>query len=98
MSVQALRSSFGPHCHWCGLPMDFAEPRDRPESATIEHLLDAPLGSLRQPKHRRLAHAECNRMRNEFKLQAERQFQAWIAGRIAAQQLAKGPADPSSAA
>ena len=64
--------------------MDFSEPRSRPDSATIEHLLDAPLGSVRQPKHRRLAHAICNRMRNEFKLQAERQFQAWLAERVAA--------------
>lgn len=76
--------------------MDFAEPHGRPESATIEHLLDAPLGSLRQAKHRRLAHLVCNRMRNEFKLQAERQFKAWVAGRVAAQ-LAKDRVDPSSA-
>lgn len=77
--------------------MDFAEPHGRPESATIEHLLDAPLGSLRQPKHRRLAHLVCNRARNEFKLQAERRFQAWVAERVA-QQLANRPIDPSSAA
>jgi len=34
MSVRALRSTFGPNCHWCGLPMDFDEPHGRPESAT----------------------------------------------------------------
>lgn len=100
MSVQALKSSFGSNCHWCGLPMDFSEPRSQPDSATIEHLLDAPLGSIRKPKHRRLAHAICNRMRNEFKLQAERQFQAWIANRVAeaATTLQSDPASPSSSA
>lgn len=82
MSVKALRSSFGPNCHWCGLAMDFAEPVDRPESATIEHLNDATLGSVRKQRHRRLAHAICNRMRNEFRLQAERSFQGWIAARL----------------
>lgn len=84
MSVQALKSSFGSNCHWCGLSMDFAEPRGRPESATIEHLNDSTLGSVRTQKHRRLAHAICNQMRNEFKLQAERNFQAWIDARVAA--------------
>jgi len=101
MSVQALKSSFGGNCHWCGLPMDFSQPRSQPDSATIEHLLDAPLGSVRKPKHRRLAHAICNRMRNEFKLQAERQFQAWIADRVAAAAtttLQTDPAGPSSTA
>ena len=82
--------------------MDFSEPRSRPDSATIEHLLDAPLGSVRQPKHRRLAHAICNRMRNEFKLQAERQFQAWLAARVAAAgaaaTLQSAAASPSSSA
>lgn len=63
--------------------MDFAEPHGRPESATIEHLLDATLGGVRQQKYRRLAHAVCNRMRNEFRLQAERQFEAWITQRVA---------------
>ena len=82
MSVKALRSSFGPNCHWCGLAMDFAEPVDRPESATIEHLNDATLGSVRKQRHRRLAHAICNRMRNEFRLQAERNFEGWIAARL----------------
>lgn len=82
MSVKALRSSFGPNCHWCGLAMDFAEPVDRPESATIEHLNDATLGSVRKQRHRRLAHSVCNRMRNEFRLQAERNFQGWIAARL----------------
>ena len=82
MSVKALRSSFGPNCHWCGLAMDFAEPVDRPESATIEHLNDATLGSVRKQRHRRLAHAICNRMRNEFRLQAERNFQGWITARL----------------
>lgn len=78
MSVRALRSTFGPNCHWCGLPMDFEEPHGRPESATIEHLVDATLGGVRSPKHRRLAHAACNHARNEFRLQAERQFRQWI--------------------
>lgn len=82
MSVKALRSSFGPNCHWCGLAMDFEEPVDRPESATIEHLNDATLGGVRKQRHRRLAHAICNQMRNEFRLQAERGFQGWIAARI----------------
>ena len=54
MSVQALRATFGPNCHWCGLP-----------------------------KHRRLAHAACNHARNEFRMQAERQFRQWIAERQA---------------
>ena len=84
MSVQALRSSFGNNCHWCGLPMDFAEPRSAPESATIEHLNDSTLGGVRKQKHRRLAHAICNQTRNEFKLQAERGFQRWIAERVEA--------------
>jgi hypothetical protein len=84
MSVQALRSSFGGNCHWCGLPMDFEPPRDRPESATIEHLNDSTLGGVRKQKHRRLAHAICNQTRNEFKLQAERRFEAWIAERVRA--------------
>jgi hypothetical protein len=84
MSVKALRATFGPQCHWCGLPMDFGAPTDRPESATIEHLNDATLGSVRKQSHRRLAHAACNRARNEFRLQAERQFRDWIAERVAA--------------
>ncbi|CAA2104308.1 hypothetical protein [Variovorax paradoxus] len=83
MSVQALRSTFGPNCHWCGLPMDFDEPHGRPESATIEHLVDATFGGVRSSKHRRLAHAACNHARNEFRLQAERQFARWIADRQA---------------
>lgn len=81
MGVQNLRATFGPNCHWCGLPMDFAEPRDQPESATIEHLNDATLGSVRKQKHRRLAHAACNHMRNELKLRAEREFAQWLAQR-----------------
>lgn len=81
MSVQALRSSFGSNCHWCGLPMNFEEPRDKPDSATIEHLFDATLGGVRKPKYRRLAHAICNHTRNEFRLQAQRQFEQWIAQR-----------------
>jgi hypothetical protein len=84
MSVKALRSTFGGNCHWCGLPMDFEEPRSKPESATIEHLNDATLGSVRKQQHRRLSHAICNKTRNEFKLQAERRFESWIAERIAA--------------
>ncbi len=66
MSVQALKSSFGSNCHWCGLPMDFAEPRSKPDSATIEHLNDSTLGGVRKQKHRRLSHAICNQTRNEF--------------------------------
>ena len=31
MSVRALRSTFGPLCHWCGLPMAFDEPHGRPQ-------------------------------------------------------------------
>ena len=89
MSVQALRSSFGNNCHWCGLPMDFAEPRSAPESATIEHLNDSTLGGVRKQKHRRLAHAICNQTRNEFKLQAERGFQRWIAERVETAALAR---------
>ncbi|MDP9899730.1 hypothetical protein [Variovorax ginsengisoli] len=84
MSVKALRSTFGPHCHWCGLPMDFDEPAGRPESATIEHLNDATLGSVRKQTHRRLAHGACNQMRNELRMQAERAFQAWVAQRVEA--------------
>ncbi len=83
MSVKALRSTFGDRCHWCGLPMDFAPPHDRPESATIEHLHDATLGRVRKPKYRRLAHAVCNHTRNEFRMQAERAFAAWVAQRVA---------------
>lgn len=82
MSVKALRATFGPQCHWCGLPMDFAEPAGRPESATIEHLNDATLGSVRKQQHRRLAHGACNQARNAFKLEAERRFRAWIAERV----------------
>ncbi|QOF81249.1 MULTISPECIES: hypothetical protein [unclassified Variovorax] len=81
MSVKALRSTFGPNCHWCGLPMDFDEPHGRPESATIEHLLDATLGGVRQQKHRRLAHAVCNHTRNALRMQAEREFEGWLAAR-----------------
>jgi hypothetical protein len=81
VSVRALRSTFGPNCHWCGLVMDFDEPHGRPESATIEHLVDSTLGGVRSQKHRRLAHAACNHARNEFRMQAERQFQNWIAER-----------------
>jgi hypothetical protein len=83
MSVRALRSTFGPNCHWCGLPMDFDEPHGRPESATIEHLVDSTLGGARNQKHRRLAHAICNHTRNELRMQAEREFQRWIAERKA---------------
>ena len=83
MSVQALKSSFGSNCHWCGLPMDFEEPRSKPDSATIEHLLDSTLGSVRKQKYRRLAHAICNHTRNEFRLQAEREFQRWVEARQA---------------
>ncbi|MDM0115886.1 hypothetical protein QTI66_27305 [Variovorax sp. J22R133] len=82
MSVQALKSSFGSNCHWCGLPMDFAEPRSQPDSATIEHLLDSTFGTVRKQKHRRLSHAICNQTRNEFRLQAQRQFELWIAQRV----------------
>ena len=85
MSIQALRSTFGPNCHWCGLPMAFDEPHGRPESATIEHLIDATLGGVRSQKHRRLAHAACNHARNEFRMQAERQFKQWIAERQASE-------------
>ena len=84
MSVQALRSTFGHNCHWCGLPMVFGEPRSDPDSATIEHLNDATHGCVRKQQHRRLSHAICNQTRNEFKLQAERQFQRWIEARRAA--------------
>ncbi len=63
--------------------MDFDEPHGRPESATIEHLVDSTLGGVRSQKHRRLAHAACNHARNEFRMQAERQFQSWIAARQA---------------
>ena len=84
MSVKALRSTFGERCHWCGLPMDFEPPNDRPESATIEHLLDATMGSVRKPKYRRLAHALCNHTRNAFRMDAERAFAVWIAERVAA--------------
>jgi len=83
VSVKALRSTFGPNCHWCGLPMDFGEPAGRPESATIEHLVDSTFGGIRSSKHRRLAHAVCNHARNEFRMQAERQFEQWIAERKA---------------
>lgn len=82
MSIKALRATFGPLCHWCALPMDFDEPLGRPESATIEHLNDATLGSVRKQAHRRLAHGACNAARNAFRQQAERQFRAWIAERI----------------
>ena len=84
MSVKALRSTFGERCHWCGLPMDFEPPHDRPESATIEHLLDATMGSVRKPKYRRLAHAVRNHTRNAFRMDAERAFADWIAERVAA--------------
>ncbi|KTT15668.1 hypothetical protein NS331_20100 [Pseudacidovorax intermedius] len=83
MSVKALRSTFGPNCHWCGLPMDFDEPAGRPESATIEHLVDSTFGGVRSSKHRRLAHAACNHARNQFRQQAERQFTQWIVERQA---------------
>ncbi len=89
MTVKALRSSFGPNCHWCGLAMDFDEPVNRPDSATIEHLNDATLGSVRKQRHRRLAHAICNQMRNEFRLQADREFQRWIAERVDADATSK---------
>ena len=84
MSVKALRATFGGNCHWCGLPMDFDEPHGRPESATIEHLNDATLGSVRKQQHRRLAHAVCNHKRNELRQQAERAFAQWVAERVAA--------------
>lgn len=83
MSIKALRATFGPLCHWCALPMDFSEPAGRPESATVEHLNDATLGSVRKQAHRRLAHGACNAARNDFRQQAERQFKAWIAQRVA---------------
>ena len=63
--------------------MHFGEARSDPDSATIEHLHDATLGGVRKQKHRRLSHAICNQTRNEFKLQAERQFQRWIEARRA---------------
>lgn len=63
--------------------MDFDEPAGRPESATIEHLVDSTFGGIRSSKHRRLAHAACNHARNEFRQQAERQFAQWIAERRA---------------
>lgn len=97
MSVKALRATFGPLCHWCALPMDFSEPLGRPESATIEHLNDATLGSVRKQAHRRLAHGACNAARNAFRQQAERQFRAWIAERVA-QGDAPRPAAPTSTA
>jgi len=97
MSVKALRSTFGANCHWCGLPMDFEEPRDRPESATIEHLNDATLGSVRKQQHRRLSHAVCNRTRNELKLQAEREFRRWIEARVAAAASIASSAGPGAA-
>lgn len=63
--------------------MDFDEPAGRPESATVEHLVDSTFGGIRSSKHRRLAHAACNRARNEFRMQAERQFEQWIDDRRA---------------
>ncbi|EJL69426.1 hypothetical protein PMI12_05115 [Variovorax sp. CF313] len=63
--------------------MDFEEPAGRPEAATIEHLVDSTFGGIRSSKHRRLAHAACNHARNEFRMQAERQFKQWIAQRQA---------------
>ncbi|MGI4777231.1 MAG: hypothetical protein ACRYGA_03825 [Janthinobacterium lividum] len=84
MTIQNLRATFGPNCHWCGMPMDFDEPRDREASATVEHLNDATLGSVRKQKHRRLAHQVCNRMRNELRMQAERRFAQWVAARTKA--------------
>jgi len=97
VSIKALRATFGPLCHWCALPMDFSEPLGRPESATIEHLNDATLGSVRKQAHRRLAHGACNAARNAFRQQAERQFRAWIAERVA-QADALPPAAPTSTA
>lgn len=73
--------------------MDFNEPHDRAESATVEHLNDATLGSVRKQKHRRLAHQICNRMRNEFRMQAERQFAQWLAERKAVRPLRAGWAE-----
>lgn len=63
--------------------MDFDEPAGRPESATIEHLVDSTFGGVRSSKHRRLAHAACNHARNQFRQQAEREFAQWIAERQA---------------
>ncbi len=97
MSIKALRATFGPLCHWCALPMDFSEPLGRPESATIEHLNDATLGSVRKQAHRRLAHGACNAARNAFRQQAERQFRAWIAERVA-QADTPPPTAPTSTA
>ena len=62
--------------------MNFGEPRNAPESATIEHLHDATLGGVRKQSHRRLAHAICNQTRNAFRLEAERSFRTWIEKRI----------------
>ena len=95
MSIKALRATFGPLCHWCALPMDFDEPPGRPESATIEHLNDATLGSVRKQAHRRLAHGACNAARNAFRQQAEKQFRAWVAERVAGADAT--PAAPASA-
>lgn len=94
MSVKALRSTFGGNCHWCGLPMDFGEPRNRPESATIEHLNDATLGQVRKQQHRRLSHAICNETRNALRLKAEREFARWVAERVAAAEGGRGPLIP----
>ena len=38
-------------------------------------------GTHSHDKNRRLSHAACNQARNEFKLQAERDFKRWIAQR-----------------
>lgn len=83
MSIKALRATFGPLWHWCALPMAVSEPAARPESATIEHLNDATLGSVRKQAHRRLAHGAYNAAHNDFRQQADRQFRAWIAARVA---------------
>jgi hypothetical protein len=56
-----------------------AGPSPRPSSTCST----PRLGGLRSQKHRRLAHAACNHARNEFRMQAERQFKQWIAERQA---------------
>ena len=56
-----LREQHGDRCWLCHHPMDFSEPRNKPKSATEEHLLPRALGGTSKLDNLVLCHVGCNR-------------------------------------
>ena len=56
-----VRAKNGDACWRCHHPMDFSEPRNKPKSATVEHLLPRALGGTSALDNLVLCHVGCNR-------------------------------------